>query len=162
MELDRALRELLMMFKQLTRLSLAACVVAAILAAPSLAGQTQAPPPTGGIARSPLIIKSLDGRDLYDFYCASCHGKTGRGDGPEAKKLKAAPPDLTALSAANGGQFPKDRVQTVLTGDRPSASHGTKEMPVWGEVFKFLDPSDQRAKTRVANLVAYLESFQAK
>jgi mono/diheme cytochrome c family protein len=151
-----------MTFHQSTRRSLAGHLVAALLVAPTLSSQTQTPPPSGQITRPPLVIKSLDGRDLYDFYCASCHGKTGRGDGPEAKKLKVAPPDLTTLSAANQGRFPRDRVQEVLTGERPTVSHGSKEMPVWGDVFKFLDPSDQRAKTRVANLVNYLESLQVK
>jgi len=41
-------------------------------------------------------------------------------------------------------------------------THGSKEMPVWGDVFRFLDPSDQRAKIRVANLVAYLQSLQVE
>ena len=151
-----------MTFQSFTRHRRAGGLVVALLFAPTLAGQMQTPPPPGQITRPPLVITSLEGRDLYDFYCASCHGKTGRGDGPNAKKLKTAPPDLATLSKSNRGQFPKDRVQAVLTGEQPTAAHGTREMPVWGEVFKFLDPNDQRAKTRVSNLVAYLESLQVK
>lgn len=113
-------------------------------------------------SRPPLVIKSLEGRDLYAFYCASCHGKTGHGDGPSAKSLKAAPPDLTTLASQNGGVFPRDRVQAVLMGVRPTPSHGTTEMPIWGDVFRFLDPSDQRAKIRIANLTEFLSSLQAK
>lgn len=151
-----------MTIRELTRCRRACCLAAALAVAPAVAGQTQTPPPPGQITRPPLVIKSLDGRDLYEFYCASCHGKAGRGNGPDAKKLKAEPPDLTSLSASNRGQFPKAQVHAVLSGERPTESHGSREMPVWGDVFKFLDPSDQRARTRVANLVAYLESLQRK
>ena len=34
------------------------------------------------------LIRSVDGADLYQAYCASCHGKNGKGDGPVAA-LKA-------------------------------------------------------------------------
>src|SRR5690242_18510605 len=48
------------------------------------------------------------GRLTYSVYCASCHGKSGRGDGPVAGDLKVAPPDLTRLAARNAGLFPRD------------------------------------------------------
>jgi hypothetical protein len=35
-------------------------------------------------------------------------------------------------------------------------------MPVWGPTFRSLDPSDTRVKVRIANLVAYIASIQAK
>jgi mono/diheme cytochrome c family protein len=125
---------------------------------PDWAGSQQPP----AVKSPPLIIQSLAGRDLYDFYCVSCHGRSGKGDGPAAAKLKERPPDLTTLAARNGGTFPKDRVEQILIGERPSTSHGSKEMPVWGNVFRFLDPNDQRARIRVTNLAAYLASLQAK
>jgi hypothetical protein len=43
-----------------------------------------------------------------------------------------------------------------------SPVHGTNDMPVWGPVFTGLGDSDTRSKVRVANLVTYLESIQAK
>ena len=147
-----------MILRQWIHRSRVAVLGAALVVAPPLSGQSPAP----GQKRPPLVIQSMDGRDLYDFYCASCHGKTGRGDGADAKNLKVVPPDLTALSSSNRGQFPADRVRAVLTGEVATASHGSKTMPVWGDVFKFLDPNDQRAKVRVSNLTAYLESLQMK
>ena len=30
----------------------------------------------------PLLIPSVAGGDLFGFYCASCHGRDGKGDGP--------------------------------------------------------------------------------
>lgn len=35
-----------------------------------------------------------DGKQLWLQHCASCHGKTGKGDGPKAANLKTLPHDL--------------------------------------------------------------------
>ena len=35
------------------------------------------------------------GQQLYERLCASCHGRQGRGDGPEADKLQPPPTDFT-------------------------------------------------------------------
>jgi mono/diheme cytochrome c family protein len=35
------------------------------------------------------------GKTLWTQHCASCHGKTGLGDGNKAAQLKTTPPDLT-------------------------------------------------------------------
>lgn len=39
------------------------------------------------------------GGKLYREQCASCHGPTGRGDGPAGRALKPAPADLVAHGA---------------------------------------------------------------
>jgi mono/diheme cytochrome c family protein len=38
------------------------------------------------------------GKALFETNCATCHGATGRGDGPAAKGLVPAPADLTAVT----------------------------------------------------------------
>ena len=53
----------------------------------------------------PLILESIAGRDSFEFYCASCHGKTGKGDGPTAPALKTRPTDLASLARRNGGCY---------------------------------------------------------
>jgi hypothetical protein len=35
-------------------------------------------------------------------------------------------------------------------------------MPVWGPIFRALDPNDARTAVRLDNLVRYLESIQLK
>ena len=35
------------------------------------------------------------GKTLWSTHCASCHGKTGLGDGNKAAQLKTTPPDFT-------------------------------------------------------------------
>lgn len=121
------------------------------------AAQTTAPP------HPPLAIKSVYGRDLYEFYCATCHGRGGRGDGPVASALKTAPTDLTALSMREGGTFPRDRLIAFIDNDGAAvAAHGSKEMPVWGPIFRSLDPSDTMARIRIENVVDYLATLQRK
>lgn len=36
-----------------------------------------------------------DGKSLWTQHCQSCHGKTGKGDGPKAGELKTEPGDFT-------------------------------------------------------------------
>jgi mono/diheme cytochrome c family protein len=109
----------------------------------------------------PLILESITGRDSFDFYCASCHGKTGKGDGPSAPALKTRPADLSSLAQRNGGVFPKDRVLAIVTGGGlPLAAHGSSDMPVWGPIFQGLDPSAPRVKLRIDNIVAHVQSLQ--
>jgi mono/diheme cytochrome c family protein len=117
-----------------------------------------------GSTLPPLAIKSLDGRDLFQFYCASCHGRTGVGDGPVARALKSAPADLTGLARRNGGVFPGDVARAAIAGSRPAAppAHGPGDMPVWGPIFRALDPNDIQVAVRIDNLVGFIESIQAK
>jgi hypothetical protein len=41
-------------------------------------------------------------------------------------------------------------------------AHGTDEMPMWGPIFRGLDPSDARVKARIDSLVAYIQAIQQK
>jgi mono/diheme cytochrome c family protein len=130
----------------------------AVLAAGAVVSGAQTEP------RSPLVVQSFGGRELFESYCASCHGRDGRGSGPAAGALTTAPPDLTRLARRHGGVFPRERVETFVAndGDALAPAHGTPEMPVWGPILRALDPSDTPVKVRIANLVGYVESLQAK
>ena len=75
-------------------------------------------PQTTGPRNPPLVIRSLAGHDLFAFYCATCHGRKGTGDGPVAAALKSPPSDLTLLARRNGGTFPRQRVEAFVTNDR--------------------------------------------
>ena len=122
----------------------------------SALGQTTGPPPL------PLVPESMRGMDLFKLYCASCHGRDGRGHGPVSSELRTPPSDLTSLARQNGGVFPRARVEASLRGRDQTIAHGSDEMPVWGPIFKGLDTSDSRVKVRLANLVSYVESIQLK
>ena len=103
------------------------------------------------------------GARLFKTHCATCHGLNGRGDGPLAGQLRRLPPDLTRFSARNGDVFPSERLRRIIDGqDVPS--HGDREMPVWGDVFR--DSRDgatsDSAKARIDAIVKYLQSLQQR
>ena len=108
----------------------------------------------------PPLIRSLKGADLFRAYCASCHGLDAKGDGPAAASLKAKPADLTVLAKNDHGTFPDARVRKVIMGDDVIASHGSREMPVWGPIFHQIEEDVDRGNVRLENLVKYLESIQ--
>ena len=119
---------------------------------------------TTGSHNPPLVIRSLSGEDLYRFYCASCHGRSGQGDGPVALALKEAPPDLRLLARNNKGVFPRQRVESLVANDGTlrTPAHGSLEMPVWGPIFRGLDASDVMATIRISNVVQHIESIQER
>jgi mono/diheme cytochrome c family protein len=122
----------------------------------AVAAQSRVEPPPPSIA-----IPSLAGRDSFALYCASCHGPSGRGDGPVAQALKTRPADLTVLAQRNGGAFPRDRVRDYVTGaGRNLPAHGTAEMPVWGPMFRAFE-TDARVRERIENLLTYVETLQS-
>lgn len=98
-------------------------------------------------------IADYTGAQAYQRFCASCHGKTGVGDGPVAASLKAQVPDLTLLSRRRGGQFPVALVRRVIDGTEIKAPHGTREMPVWGREFQAAQGADEEARWATAGLL---------
>jgi len=127
-------------------------IALAIVAVAGAQGPRQALPP--------LVPESLVGSLSFDLYCASCHGRFGRGDGPTAAALKTRPADLTMLARSNRGAFPRERVLAFIEGSARAAGHGSPEMPVWGPTLRALDASDARVTVRLQNLVAFVESIQ--
>jgi mono/diheme cytochrome c family protein len=102
------------------------------------------------------------GVEMFNTYCAVCHGKSGKGDGPAAAALKKAPADLTQITRRNEGKFPELKVKQSITMDVPINAHGDREMPVWGPVFKSLESGDAMWRMRAQNLTDYVRSIQAK
>ncbi|MGA9133045.1 MAG: cytochrome c, partial [Candidatus Sulfotelmatobacter sp.] len=96
------------------------------------------------------------GQEMYTAYCAVCHGKAGKGNGPAAEALKVPPPDLTILARKNENNYPYDRVRSAIVGDERLTVHGSKDMPVWGPIFRAMGTqSDAVAQLRVRNLTKY-------
>jgi mono/diheme cytochrome c family protein len=103
---------------------------------------------------------AVDGKAMFDTYCTSCHGKEGKGDGPAAAALKKPPADLTRINARNNSTFPVEKIRRFIDGRENVASHGTRDMPVWGGLFIGVDRDSDMGKIRIANLAEYLSSIQ--
>jgi len=103
------------------------------------------------------------GAEMYKTYCAVCHGTDGKGNGPAAEALKVPPTDLTGLAVKNGGKYPALRISAILRGEEVLAAHGTKDMPIWGNLFWSVSGGHSgEVQQRVTNLNKYLESMQKK
>ncbi len=106
-----------------------------------------------------------NGAELYQHYCATCHGLDATGHGPMAGVLVIQPTNLKALADANG-VFPTARVVGRIDGRDPLVSHGSP-MPVYGPYFEGQDtaiktPDGQPILTSqpIADLVEFLKTLQ--
>lgn len=112
---------------------------------------------------TPRQANVASGKETFLEYCATCHGKTGKGDGPAAFVLRTPAPDLTTLAKRNDGKYPAGSVSAVLTFGRRLGSHGSEDMPIWGPRLKKLDPvRDPTGQQHIDDLVAYIQSIQEK
>ena len=85
------------------------------------------------------------------------------GHGPLATELKTPPPNLTTLAQRHGGTFPDSYVEEVLRSGVKNPAHGDSDMPIWGPLFASIRGTDSAlVSIRIANLVAYIKSMQAK
>ncbi len=101
------------------------------------------------------------GQEMYTAYCAVCHGKEGKGNGPAAEALKVPPPDLTILARKNLNNYPYDRVRNAIVGDVRLPTDGAKEMPGWGELFWCMSQGhSSEVQLRINNLNKRIESMQ--
>lgn len=102
------------------------------------------------------------GAKMFKEYCAVCHGKDAKGNGPAASALKQAPPDLTTLAQRHDGKFPDAYVASVLRNGAKAPAHGDAEMPVWGPLFLSIDQDPNVVTMRIGNLTSYIKSLQVK
>jgi mono/diheme cytochrome c family protein len=105
---------------------------------------------------------SNSGAYVYRTFCASCHGQTGKGDGPAAGTLVRQPTDLTTLSQRNGGVFPRADVIAVLDGSRRVPGHEEGGMPNWQDIFRRELRSERLVRERLERLASYIETLQAR
>lgn len=117
-------------------------------------------------ATGPGAAQSVAGATEFTRSCASCHGLTGRGDGALAEYMTIPVPDLTRISARNGGEFPMLRVIHLIDGRSGLRGHGGP-MPIWGDRFEAAviaqrgDVGTEIAvRGRILALATYLEAIQ--
>ena len=104
------------------------------------------------------------GSNLFRTYCATCHGASGRGDGPIAAYLRKPPADLTQFAKRNGDLYPSELVFRIIDGRNPLKGHGGGDMPVWGDAFARTSEAGDEAsvRERIQALVKHLETIQER
>ena len=141
-------------------------ILSAILATGSVfAASQQAPAQTSPSVKHVPITNSPSnsGKEMFNNYCAVCHGSDGKGGGPAASAMKTPPTDLTLLARKNGGKYPAAHVAAILKGQATTVAHGSQDMPIWGPLFSSISQGrDAEVQQRIANLVQYIETLQPK
>lgn len=138
--------------------------LAVILVAVSTFTTAQEAAPTTTLKHVPITnTPSNSGKQMFNSYCAVCHGNDGKGNGPAASAMKTPPVDLTLLAKKNDGKYPSAHVASVIRGQATLASHGNAEMPVWGPLFSSISQGQAaQVQQRISNLVDYIDTLQAK
>ncbi len=90
------------------------------------------------------------GKMKYQSYCFSCHGSSGKGDGPAALNLTPKPRDLSNGSFMETLSDPY--IVNVIKGGG-TAVNKSPLMPAWGNVL-----SDKE----IRDVIAYLRSLARK
>src|ERR1700687_6280806 len=142
-------------FRKCSRLAMSFGIVSLLFSSLPASGQTK----SEGQKEYERLIYSVKGPDLFRAHCAACHGSDAKGTGPLASALKTKVADLTVLTKHNGGQFPSARVRKTITGEDVLASHGSRDMPIWGPIFHQIESDQDFGNVRLQNLVEYLESI---
>lgn len=104
-------------------------------------------------------LEDLSGPELYQRFCASCHGDEARGDGPVASSLAVPVPDLTRIAERGDGTFPADRVRQFVDGRIDVMAHGPRTMPVWGYELWWEGGADRLAEEDTRVLIDRLVEF---
>lgn len=91
------------------------------------------------------------GASLYQKHCTSCHGKSGRGDGPAALHLDPLPIDFTDVKRADH-RSPLSLYEVI--------SHGVESTPMAGYSGQF-SPSERWAIAYYVGTLAYSGLLEA-
>ena len=120
--------------------------------------------PATAVAQQQEIVAA--GKREFHGHCAVCHGLGGKGESvmTTLNLLTVKPADLTQLRKKNKGRFPFWQVYRIIDGREEVNGHGTRDMPIWGDVFTEEEGStladETRATGRILVLVHYLQSIQ--
>jgi mono/diheme cytochrome c family protein len=95
--------------------------------------------------KSPLTPAEQKGKSLYEYYCAICHGKTGKGDGFNSYNLTKSPKNFT--DQAQMSALSDSQIKQAILGGGPAVSL-SPQMPDWGGVISEREASDLTAFIR--------------
>ncbi len=100
-----------------------------------------------GIAVVAHAADAEQGKKLYGQFCVSCHGQSGKGDGPAATALNPKPRDHTDKELM-GKMSDDDMLKVIKNG---GASIGKSPlMPPWGGAMK---------DEQIQDVIAYIRTL---
>lgn len=118
-----------------------------------------------GLAACTQPTPQSRGAHLYEAHCSSCHGTSGKGDGPLDAYYGTRPANLTLLAQNNQGVFPTDDVMAQINGY--PGRHDFGGMPEFehelsGPTVPYRTTSGQMIDTRQAilDIASYLRTLQ--
>ncbi len=85
------------------------------------------------------------GKATYQNLCLSCHGKTGKGDGPVGQYLTPKPADLGKVVAEHD-----DAYLSKVIGKGGASVGKSPSMPAWG---------GQLSDDDIQNVISYIRTF---
>ena len=112
------------------------------------------------LASSPLLAQSLDlgtdaqraaGKELYQNYCAHCHGDTGDGKGSAHAFFRPKPRDFTS------GKY---KIRTTPSGELPT-TEDIRYIIREGMPFSGMPAFPNLSEEEITNLAYYLKTFNA-
>lgn len=101
------------------------CVFAVILTAIATTNDSWTAPVRASAKKNPVSADATSisrGKAVYTAECFTCHGTSGKGDGPQAAQLEKNPGNLTNLQ----GQSPGALFWKVSEGKKPMPTFSTK------------------------------------
>jgi cytochrome c oxidase cbb3-type subunit 3 len=89
------------------------------------------------LSLTPTAGARADAGETFKFYCAQCHGASGKGDGPNVtKNFPVSPRDFTNAKEMN--KLSDADIKNVIMDGGPSASKSPM-MPPWGKTISESD-----------------------
>ncbi len=88
-----------------------------------------------------------EGKKFYVTYCSSCHGDSGKGDGPASASLPVKPANHTDGNVMNKMS---DKTLMDIISKGGQAAGKSAFMPAWGASLR---------EKQIADIVAYLRSI---
>ena len=104
--------------------------------------------------------QAAKGKEHFQKYCAVCHGQDGTGIIIDTMAIQ--PANLTLINTSRRtNEFPILEIANQIDGRKMSKYHGTRDMPVWGEVFSENEAlNETQIKGKLGEIIAYLMSIQ--
>jgi mono/diheme cytochrome c family protein len=96
------------------------------------------------------LVLAQSAKANYSTYCATCHGNSGKADGPTAAQLRTRPSKLA--DCARMSKVSDDTLFKVIEHGGGAAGLSL-DMPAWNEVF---------GPPEIKRLVAYIRTFCKK